>query len=63
MATVSKPSLLMASRIVSLGGSSEKSCLFEVRVYSPSLPINGRAITRPTPCSPTNKLRAILQYL
>ncbi len=56
-----RPLAAIASSTVSRGGTTEKSRRSAVRVYAPLVPINGRAITRPTACSPTSSSRATRQ--
>ena len=61
-ASTGTPAAWSRSSTVGRGGGSEKSRRRSVRTNRPGGPINGRAITRPTPCGPVRISRAIRQY-
>src|SRR5881296_1751140 len=59
MPTRGTPAAASRSSSVVPTGSSEKSLRCAVRRYAPGVPVNGRAITRLTACSPTSMSRAM----
>ena len=62
IACTATPCSTHRSNRVGPGGGTEKSRRSGRRTKAPGSPVNGRAITRPTPCSPTRSDRAILHH-
>ena len=56
------PASWSRSRYVGPGGSNEKSRRSFVLAKAPGLPVNGRAMTRATPCGPCRIPRAISHH-
>ncbi len=61
-ASTGTPDSWSRSRYVGPGGSNEKSRRSFVRANAPGLPVNGRAMTRATPCGPCRIPRAISHH-